>query len=170
MRNKVILIVFINVFCIIVAGSSLGMHKTLSSIHSMTRNWQEVDVTIDDVSFESDGRKTDDGRTIYKYVMNRILRYIYKNQEYEVKDTRDYESEDPEYTVALRTGYKDEYTYKVNPESPGSVSKSYSLLGDGGAFTYNFDKIAAYVFIGIAVIADLIFLIKCLPRRKKIFD
>ena len=110
-----------------------------------TENWVEVDVTIDDVAFEFDGEDVESDsnnnrRTIYKFHMDRILHYTYNGVDYDVKDERTYESENPDYSVEPRQNYKDEYVYKINPSDPASMSISYTIGGGEGIFAV-FDKI-----------------------------
>src|SRR5574344_150029 len=170
-RMYIIGLVMINIIFFIFAGANLGSMKTLSTIKGYTKDWDQVDVVIDDVSFEKDGSDTDDGITKYKFVMNRILKYTYKGKNYEVKNQRNYESRSKNYQVDLKKGYTDEYTYKVNPAHPSSVSSSYSQVS--GSILNIFKiirKVAVVVFIAIPLVIDIVVLVKFIKRKRNVFD
>ena len=101
--------------------------------------------------------------------MDRILHYTYNGVDYDVKDERTYESENPDYSVEPRQNYKDEYVYKINPSDPASMSISYTIGGGEGIFAV-FDKIIIIVLIIILLVVDTVFLVNVLRRKKVTFE
>lgn len=168
------IIVFVNIFCLMIIGCTIGFTKMADKMERYTENWVEVDVTIDDVAFEYDGEDVESDsnnnkRTIYKFHMDRILHYTYNGVDYDVKDERTYESENPDYSVEPRQNYKDEYVYKINPSDPASMSISYTIGGGEGIFAV-FDKIIIIVLIIILLVVDTVFLVNVLRRKKVTFE
>ena len=162
-------LVFINIMLIIMIVGSMTTSRISSVIGKYGSDWPEVDVSIDDVSFEYSHSETDDGSTTYYFDLHRIIHYTYNGVEYELNDTKEVSSSNKDYTVELRTGYRDEYTYKINPEHPGSYSKSYSVFDDENAYQ-TFNRIITLIPVAILVIVDTIAVIKFFKKKRSIFE
>lgn len=171
-KTSVLSIVILNIIFFSFVAFDIGPMKMMTGLKEYTKDWEKIDVLIDDVSFEKDGSDTDDGETTYKFKMNRILKYTYKGEYYEVKNTKRYTSKSKNYSVALRTGYIDEYEYKVDPASPRSISMYYSDFSDAELETLLnvLAIIRRTVFIAIPVIIDIVVFVKYRRSRKNIFD
>ena len=173
MNNKAakwFLLIMINVFCVIIAVSSVSMSRTRNVFVKFGSDWPQVQVTIDDVSFSyTNYKRISDTRKEYHYIMNRILYYTYDGKEYEVEDTVEYVSTDKNYQVELRKNYTDHYIYQVNPENPSAVMKSYSSLADTDAMG-TVDVFSIAIPLIFLVVMDLAVLMNGRNKKKKIFD
>lgn len=164
-----VVLIFVNIMLIMWIVGNLTMSRFSSVISKYGADWPEVEVTIDDVSFEYSHSETDDGDKTYYYDMHRILHFTYDGVDYEVQDTEEYSSSKADYKVELRTGYTDKYTYQINPENPASFSKSYSIFEDDNAYE-NFNKLITVIPLAVLVVIDVIALITHFRKKRNIFD
>ena len=175
-KMSISILIFVNIFCFMIAGSTFSFSKVKSSLDKYTEDWVEVDVTIDDVAFVYDGEETErdsdgDAKTVYNFHMDRILKYTYNGVDYEVENRDTYEVSSKDFYVEPRTNYKDDKTYKVNPASPRSVSISYSMVAfDIGNMFDILDKAIAFIAILVAVVFDVIFIINKFKKKKVTFE
>lgn len=170
LNGGTVAVIIINIMLITMIAFSIGSARFGAVIGKYGSDWPVVDVTIDDVSFEYDDSDEDDGDVTYYYKLKRILHFTYEGKDYEINDTEEIRSGSPNYQYELKTGYKDQYTYKINPENPRSYSKSYSSLGDGTEIRKVLNFIAIGVPVIILVIVDSIAISKMFRRKKNVFD
>lgn len=168
--KKKISFVPINLFVVATVFIFGMMLSFFSSMEKATEDYVEVDVTIDDVSFESNGSDYDDeDGTVYKFKMNRILHFTYNGKEYDINDTRGYESSNPNYTVELKTNYKDDGVYKIDPDNPRSYSVSYVDMEVVSGIVKTGYIILGVIIAGL-VIFDVVYLLLKRKQKKDIFE
>ncbi|MDD3206409.1 MAG: hypothetical protein PHS74_11855 [Lachnospiraceae bacterium] len=144
------------------------MGKADIAMAETVEDWIVIkNVTIDDVDFEYDGLVSNgDEAPKYRFEMNRILHYTFKGQKYDVENSIDYYSSDSDYTVELRSNYKDDFTYKIDPKNPTSIYMVRGVLTPkamGGIII----RVAKGAMV-LGVLIDVILLLKCfMPYKKK---
>lgn len=169
-------IIFINIFILMIVGGTLSFSKAKERYGKYTKNWEEVDVTVDDVEFVNDGTTTkkdsdDHDVTIYKFKMKQILKYTYNGKDYAESFVDTYESSNKDFNIVPRHNYKDNRKYKVNPSNPTSISVSYSDLPESALVIFDkVEKMLSYGLLGLLVIVDGVFVCKKLKKKKVVFE
>lgn len=170
------IVIFMNLFCFMIAGGIISSSKLKRNLEKYTENWEQVDVTIDDVEFVYDGEETERDsnnytRTVYHFHMDRILKYTYKGEYYEVKSTDRYEKDTKDFYMEPRTDYKDGRIYLVNPASPTSVAMYYSSGSDSLIKGFEVaEKGMAALAICVAVVIDIVFVMGNIRKKRVKFD
>lgn len=118
--------IIFNVVGIVLILFSFWGSKSFGSALGKTKNWVEVKTTIDDLDFASDGSEVDsDGKTIYKFHVNRVLSFTLDGKDIKVFDKQFYTSEDENYSPELKKGYTDDGVYRVDPKNPYNFTLTY---------------------------------------------